>query len=319
MKSSKPAEKSPQTAFLTEFRRLKNWIDDDPSELISASFQDESILIQCQNVRRAELILKRAHGISDTEMPLDSVNQFLTAEFIEQWRDYETRYQADVEKIVLAKVFDFTEDQLAAIRTSSTWEKSNQHGEDRVHYLDYAIKAARWVASTNGAGQWELDDLVQVDDGIDFWDKSRKGILDDLQGMFRRRRLLPQVLASAKLANPQINPLIHNALSNLADAQRAFVFGAYHAALAMLRSTIEAVLQEGYNAVGEDLSQQINSVRGRLPRDANADKLHTIRKRANLILHIAENRSPVERESLELATLEDLATLQRLIEGIGKR
>ena len=81
----------------------------------------------------------------------------------------------------------------------------------------------------------------------------------------------------------------------------------------------QTFLKEGYRANGKDLSEYISDVRNRLPHQAKADKLHQIRIRANVALHLGERKSPPNIEVLETQTMDDLITLRHLIEGIRKR
>ena len=50
-------------------------------------------------------------------------------------------------------------------------------------------------------------------------------------------------------------------LKNLQEAHDAFVFGATYAALALMRSIMEAVLRDHYRADGKDLSERIRNPR----------------------------------------------------------
>jgi len=75
-------------------------------------------------------------------------------------------------------------------------------------------------------------------------------------------------------------------LGNLQQAHKAFIYGADHAALALMRSVLEAVLRDHYGAAGADLNERIQTAerRGLLGGHANAAALHRLRKKANGIL-----------------------------------
>jgi hypothetical protein len=108
-------------------------------------------------------------------------------------------------------------------------------------------------------------------------------------------------------------------LKNLQQAHDAFVFGATYAALALMRSIMEAVLRDHYDAVGKDLSELIRSARSRLPRGANEAALHRLRKLANAVLHLDlekdEGLPAMDDARLEKEIIWLLFVLRELIEG----
>ena len=109
-------------------------------------------------------------------------------------------------------------------------------------------------------------------------------------------------------------------LKNLRQAHDAFVFGATYAALALMRSIMEAVLRDHYRAEGKDLSDRIYNARNRLPPSANAAALHRLRKLANAILHLDrekdEDLSSLDEVKLEKEIISLLFVLRALIEGV---
>jgi hypothetical protein len=112
-------------------------------------------------------------------------------------------------------------------------------------------------------------------------------------------------------------------LKNLQQAHDAFVFGAPFAALALMRSILEAVLRDHYGAEGEDLSERINQASKRLPSGASVAALHRLRKRANAILHLSpekqERLSEIDPTQLEKEIVSLLFVLRALIEGAPQR
>jgi Domain of unknown function (DUF4145) len=54
-------------------------------------------------------------------------------------------------------------------------------------------------------------------------------------------------------------------IKNLQQAQEAFIFGTPYAALALMRSIMEAVLRDHYRAQGNDLAERINNARALPP------------------------------------------------------
>jgi hypothetical protein len=106
-------------------------------------------------------------------------------------------------------------------------------------------------------------------------------------------------------------------ITNLGAAQRAFVFGSLPAALALMRSILESALRDHYGAVGADLDQRISNAK-RLPERANRGRLHSLRKRANAVLHLDDEviyKLPVlDDEGLEKEIVSLLLVLRALIE-----
>lgn len=88
----------------------------------------------------------------------------------------------------------------------------------------------------------------------------------------------------------------------LQQAHDAFIFGVPFAALALMRSIVETVLRDHYNAHGDDLSERINSVRKMLPAGANEAALHRLRKLANAVLHhsAADDKTLANLEPLQM-------------------
>ncbi len=107
-------------------------------------------------------------------------------------------------------------------------------------------------------------------------------------------------------------------LENLRQAQEAFKFGAPRAALALLRSIVEAVLRDHYRAEGTHLEERIRNAR-RLPDGANKVRLGDLRTQANAILHINKGVTEVEEKNekqFEMRMVEFFGTVRALIEGV---
>jgi hypothetical protein len=158
-----------------------------------------------------------------------------------------------------------------------------------------------------------------VEAAIHYWEGLTDEIGFDLAGVFRRRRLVPFVFFPRHMAARHGAPEQSLIYQSLQQAHDAFIFGVPFAALALMRPTMETVLRDHYDAQGNDLSEQINSVRKSLPADANVAALHRLRRLANAILHQSSEdqslakleRMPMEREIVKL-----LYVLRALIEGV---
>ena len=163
------------------------------------------------------------------------------------------------------------------------------------------------------------DDVPKIEDSIAAWEDLKQNMGFDLPGVFRRRDLIPFVLVPRQAAAKQVSAEKLSALTNLQEAHDAFVYGAYFAALALMRSIMEAVLRDHYGAEGKDLSERIRSARNRLPRGANEAALHRLRKLANAVLHLGcekdEDLPMMNAERLKKEIVSLLFVLRALIEG----
>jgi hypothetical protein len=84
-----------------------------------------------------------------------------------------------------------------------------------------------------------------------------------------------------------------------------------------MRSIMETVLRDHYNAQGTDLSERINAVCKILPAGANEAALHRLRKLANAILHGgADEKRQFEPIQMEREIVSLLLVIRALIEGI---
>ena len=135
-----------------------------------------------------------------------------------------------------------------------------------------------------------------------------------MRGTVRRSELVPNVLVSHKVAAKEGSAKKFSMLENLRQAQQAFIFGAPLAALALLRSIVEAVLRDHYRAEGTHLDELIDNARG-LPGGANKWALHYLRKLVNAILHLT-SKSEQNVINKDLAQFETMDEKQREIEMI---
>jgi Domain of unknown function (DUF4145) len=126
------------------------------------------------------------------------------------------------------------------------------------------------------------------------------------QDAFRQRALPPEVFEPIR--------------RQLGVAHRVLdVLGTPFAALALMRSIMEALLRDHYGAEGKDLEERINQARKRLPSGGNAAALHRLRRLANAILHLNpekdEGLPKIEPIQLEKEIVSLLFVLRALIEA----
>ena len=76
--------------------------------------------------------------------------------------------------------------------------------------------------------------------------------------LFRRRNLVPFTLVPKHVSDRYGSAEKLSLLTLLQEAHEAFVFGTPFAALALMRSVMETVLRDHYQAQGKDLNDYIN-------------------------------------------------------------
>ncbi len=163
-------------------------------------------------------------------------------------------------------------------------------------------------------GTWQEAFPVVMQSGIDTWETLKNDHGFDLQGVLRRRKLIPPVLVPRQVAEKEGDARKLSLLNNLREAQQAFIFGAPHAALAFLRSIVEAVLRDYYQAEGKNLAERITNTRG-LPAKANKWALRYLRKLANAFLHTAP-KSEGNVIDKDAAQFEEMNEKQKEIEMV---
>lgn len=312
---SKPDKDSPEVIdFMALFTRLKDWSDDDPEGLSDFAAGDESVRDLCAKLSLAAYLLKmnerRARVLFAA--PVDPA-------FLAAWRDYEERYESIVSGIWLSDLLP----ELASVEPSRVpkadlqWNNADDEANEQKSGINSAIYWARCEVAND-----VLDDesfLRELDEGVAAWDRLIADHGLDLRGVFRRRALVPFVLVPREVAARQGSTEKLSMLKNLQQAHDAFVFGATYAALALMRSIMEAVLRDHYRAEGRDLNERIRNARGRLPPGANEGALHRLRKLANAILHLDREKDEglpkMDEVRLEKEIVSLLFVLRALIEG----
>jgi hypothetical protein len=118
--------------------------------------------------------------------------------------------------------------------------------------------AIQFTFETAPYHDYDKEFLAGIEDAMAAWQRLKHDAGFDLQGVFRRRELVPFVLVPRHVAAKHGSAQALSMLKNLQQAHDAFIFGASLAALALMRSILEAVLRDHYGAEGEDLSERIN-------------------------------------------------------------
>lgn len=301
--------------FMSLLARLKDWLDDSPANLADMAETDPGVRDLCTQLSFAAHFLKmnerRARALFAA--PVDPA-------FVAAWRDYEERYESVVSGVWLSELFPDIPagEQSRTPKADLQWDNAD---EEALEQAD-VIKEVIWLANEEASVDWserpgEFRDRVL--DGVAAWERLTLDAGFDLRGVFRRRALVPFVLVPRRVAAKQGSAEAHSMLKNLQQAHDAFVFGATYAALALMRSTMEAVLRDQYRADGVDLAERIRNARGKLPRGANEAALHRLRKLANAILHLDRDKDEglpsMDEVRLEKEIVSLLYVLRALIEG----
>lgn len=304
--------------FMALFSKLKRWADDTPDELLQSAGDDESIRELCLELQWAAYSLRESENRSRNLFvaPVDP-------KFLEAWRDYEERYEELLDKIFWADFLpDFAatpiEDRATAPKIDGQWEIADLKADTEAEVIEAAIEFA-YEQATQEHREFPEGFPEQIQDGRDSWERLKVTAGFDLRGAFRRRKLIPFVLIPRHVAAKQGDDDELSMLENLRQAHDAFVFGAPFAALALMRSIMEAVLRDHYSAEGSDVSERIKDAGPRLPRGASAAALHGLRRLANAVLHLDVDRneilSKLDSTRLEKEVISLLLALRSLIEG----
>jgi hypothetical protein len=267
--------------FLSLLARLKDCCDDDPEGLFDRAKEDEGLKGLCNQLSLTASFL-RMNERRRRELfaaPVDP--KFLTA-----YRDFEKRYEKRLAGIWLADILPGL-DEIEREHTPEAdlqWENADHEGSEQARAIEGAIE---FTYETTRADDYLDEDFREsIEDAMAAWQRLKDDAGFDLRGVFRRRELVPFVLVPRHVAAKHGSEQALSMLKNLQQAHDAFVLGAPLAALALMRSILEAVLRDHYGAKGKDLSERINHAIKRLPSGASVAALHRLRKRANAILHL---------------------------------
>lgn len=319
---SNPNKESPEVVkFMTLFSDLKLFSDDAPEDLVELAASDSSVEDLCTEIYFAADKLTSKERLA-RELFVSPANP----DFIAAWRVYEDRYKDTVSNVFLVRLglgdLSFGTDGRKPSHVPKAdlqWKNADDDAAEQASGIKTAIDYAYYSAKEDSLGYDPTGHIEEVQDGIAAWDRLTNDTGFDLQGVFRRRALVPFVLVPRKVAAKNGRPETLSMLKNLQQAHDAFVFGATYAALALMRSIMEAVLRDHYRAEGKDLKERIQNARDRLPRDANFAALTRLRKLANAILHLDRERDQglpkMNEVRLEKEIVSLLFVLRALIEG----
>jgi hypothetical protein len=294
--------------FMVLFQRLRDIISDDPSDLEKRASADEALKRLCNDVGFAAFSLsmnERRHRRLFAA-PVDP-------KFIAAWRSYEEKYASQISGIFLSDL-DLGPGGSPVERRSRAdvlWENADDEATEQAAALEGAIAFA-FEQATDDWRDFGEGFRESIEEGSSAWSRLKKETGFDLRGIFRRRELIPFVLIPRHVSQHHGDREKLSLLTHLQEAHDAFIFGVHFAALALMRSVLEATLKAHYRAPGNDLKERIENCEG-LPHRCSKLALQRIRILANDILHFGNDkiRLPDERELLRL-----LNVLRALIEGV---
>ena len=312
-------ENSPEVAkFLYLFAELRRQTNSHPEETPNLVETDVATRSLCENLRSAAQALKKSER-SRRELFSAPVG----TEFRGAWRDYEERYEPVLAEIRATELFADLDFGTAEGKPPSDfdldWAVADDIAKEHAACLDNAVRFADFNAQQDWRDfpQAEMD---EVQEGAAVWARLTGQAGFDLRGFLRRRELVPFVLVPRKVAAKESSADKISLLKSLEQAHEAFNYGLPLAALALMRSIMEAALRDHYEAKGKNLKEMIIHVRDRLPEGASEPALHRLRELANAAIHLdnAKHRGLARMDELDLEkkVLSLLFVLRALIEGV---
>lgn len=249
--------------FMTLFARLKLFCEDAPDELADQAATDSSVDDLCIQLGSAAGILKTYERRAPPlfAAPVDPA-------FLAAWRDYEERYESVVSHIWETDLrrelgWPETADEPSQLpKVELQWDKANDAAASQAD-IEAAIECAQFFAKQDC---YSFEETQSIKAGVAAWDRLNQEIGFDLRGVLRRRALIPFVLVPRPVSDKHGSSETLSMLKNLQQAHDAFVYGAPYAALALMRSIMEAVLRDHYRAESKDVIDCIRNARARLPR-----------------------------------------------------
>ncbi len=238
--------------FMTLFNRLKYWCDDAPEELADLAATDTSVKDLCNRLYAVAQDLHRVEAFEPATFTAP-----VAPDFVDAWRDYEQRYEltlfeiesrdADTRFIVIPPGF---------FDSDFRWQAAHVVG------LKYALNIGAIFLAVNILAD-EADSVLSrlpkgdsdedpptVQEGSEAWGLLTEAVGLDVCGVLRRRQLVPFVMIPRHVGNKYGSAERLSMFRNLEQAHCAFVFGATHAALGLMRSIMESVLRDHYRAEG---------------------------------------------------------------------
>lgn len=296
--------------FMATFARLKNWINDEPGQLLKLASQEPLLQELCHELLITTMLLGMSERQSRVQLATPVDPKFLSAR-----REYQDCYESVVARAAM-KLFDFgTQNQLD--NSDSQWNDADNDARERAAAIEKVFEHIN--SAIDDDQNLDNDSIYELTEGIVSWGALKSEVGVDLRGVFRRRELIPFVLVPRNVAQKYGESETPSMLTNLRQAHDAFVIGAPYAALALMRSTLEVVLRDHYHAEGDNLAARIQHAHDRLPMGVNLAALNRLRELANAVLHLDGRKARafkrLNEKELEKQIASLLLVLRNLIEG----
>jgi hypothetical protein len=307
MKSGK--DSSEVVKFLVSFQRLRDMIGDDPAQLEARVIEDEALKQLCSDVFFSAWFIsmdERKHRRLFAT-PVDP-------KFIVMWRRYKDNYESIVTNVSFSEL-DLGPSQLPLEKSSRAevdWAYADYEAREQVAAIEAAIEFAVEEVKGDQEG-FEERFINRIEEGSSAWGRLKGEMGFDLQGIFRRRELVPFVNIPTHVSNKHGENEKLSLLTHLQAAHEAFIFGVHFAAMGLMRSVLEVTLKVHYRAIGNDLKERIENCET-LPDYCSKAALHRIRILANDILHLESERVRLPKD-FEKEVLRLLNVLRALIEA----
>jgi hypothetical protein len=225
---------------------VKDYCDDDLAALSGLAKEDEGVKDLCNQLSKTA-----SHLRSDERRCPELFAAPVDPRFLTAWRDFEERFERPLAFIWLADLLPEVgnTDPEHASEADFQWENADHDASEKAHAIEAAIDFAYETAFSEEF----LDEnfCERINDASAAWHELKDNVGFDLQGVFRRRELVPFVLVPRHVSAKEGSAQRLSMLKNLQQAHDAFVFGAPLAALALMRSILEAVLRDHYGAEGK--------------------------------------------------------------------
>lgn len=279
MNLQKQSDSQEVVEFLALFSEVRRRVDDDPARVSALAGSDTKFKTLCDDLGLAATCISLSQGRSNI-LHTAPVNPA----FVDAWRDFQNRFDAAVSDVCWGEILKLLPDNGERL---SPPEAALHYAQQKAGEVEIAVESAIH--------------LTDDDDAADAWDYLRRAGLD-VRGIVRRRELLlgqnAFTLIPRHVARHHGREYV-SLLVKLEQAQQAYVFGAFHGALAVMRAILELVLRRHYSAFGENLEALINNCNG-LPPNMPVSRLHRLRGLANIAMHetkLARRSFPQSLES----------------------
>lgn len=299
--------------FLSLFTKLRAEIHDDPSHLKAKAAEDEPLRRLCLAVLDAAwpLMHSESRGRERFEAPVNSA-------FIEAWRDFEAHYFAPLGAIEFAEMgIDLNGfERFEGSKLDLEWEYAVEEAREKSQAIDHVFEFASEQVKCEES--YFSESLVnKIETGTRAWQQLTQECGLDVERIFLRRSLIPFTLIPPHVSNQYGFQETLSLFTHFQQAHDAFVFGVPFAALALMRSITEIVLEKHYGATGYGLKALIKSAQPHLPNQLLL-RLNRLKDLADSILHFNPTRAQmpanIEREIVSL-----LLVLRILIEKAPPR